>query len=138
VSERKNRTLLDMVRSMMSQTNLTLTFWGYALATVAFTLNKVSTKSVEKTPYQIWTMKHSRLSFLKVWGCDAYVKCLMLEKLTTKSDKCFFVGYPREMKRYYFYNKAESKVFVAQNGVFLEKDFLSKGVCLSKVQHEFF
>jgi hypothetical protein len=57
VSERKNRTLLDMVRSMMSQADLPLSFWGYALETVAFTLNRVPSKSVEKTPYEIWTGK---------------------------------------------------------------------------------
>ena len=38
VSERHNRTLLDMVRSMMSLTDLPLSFWGYALETAAFTL----------------------------------------------------------------------------------------------------
>ena len=40
VSERRNRTLLDMVRSMMSLTDLPLSFWGYALETAAFTLKK--------------------------------------------------------------------------------------------------
>ena len=40
VSEHRNRTLLDMVRSMMSLTHLPLSFWGYALETAAFTLNK--------------------------------------------------------------------------------------------------
>jgi hypothetical protein len=88
----------------------------------------VPSKSVEKTPYEIWTRKRPGLSFLKVWGCEAYVKRLMSDKLTPKSDKCFFVGYPRETKGYYFYNKAEGKVFVARNGVFLEKEFLSKGL----------
>ena len=41
VSEHRNRTLLDMVRSMMSLTDLPLSFWGYALETAAFTLNSV-------------------------------------------------------------------------------------------------
>jgi hypothetical protein len=58
----------------------------------------------------------------------------MSDKLTPKSDKCFFVGYPRETKGYYFYNKAEAKVFVARNGIFMEKEFLSKGVSGRKVQ----
>jgi len=66
VSEWRNRTLLDMVRSMMSQADLPLSFWGYALETVAFTLNWVPTKSVEKTPYEMWTGKRPELSFLKV------------------------------------------------------------------------
>jgi hypothetical protein len=46
------------------------------------------------------------------------------------------VGYPRETKGYYFYNKVEGKVFIAHNGVFMEKEFLSKGVSGSKVQLE--
>jgi hypothetical protein len=125
-----------MVRSMMSQTDLPLSFWGYALETTTFTLNKVPTKSVKRTPYEMWIGKCPRLSFLKVWGCEAYVKCLMSDKLTPKSDKCFFVGYPRETKGYYFYNQAEGKVFVARNGIFLEKEFLSKGVNGTKVQLE--
>jgi hypothetical protein len=58
--------LLDMVRSMMSQTDVSLSFWGYALETAAFILNRVPSKSVERTPYEIWTMKHPELSFLKV------------------------------------------------------------------------
>ena len=40
VSDRHNRTLLDIVQSMMSLTDLPLSFWGYALETAAFTLNK--------------------------------------------------------------------------------------------------
>jgi hypothetical protein len=136
MSERRNRTLLDMVRSMMSQTDIQLSFWGYALENVTFTLNRVPTKFVERTPYEIWTGKHPGLCFLKVWGCEAYVKHLISDKLTPKSEKCFFVGYPKKTKGYYFYNKAEGKVFVARNGVFMEKEFLSKGVSGSKVQLE--
>jgi hypothetical protein len=98
MSERRNRTLLDMVRSMISQTDPPLFFWGYALETAAFTLNRVPTKSVKRIPYEIWSRKHLGLSFLKVWECEAYVKRLMSEKLTPKSDKCFFVLYPRETK----------------------------------------
>jgi hypothetical protein len=105
---------------MMSQTDPPPSFWDYDLETAAFTLNIVPTKSVEKIPYEIWTGKRPGLSFLRVWGCEAYVKCLMSDKLTPKSGKCFFMGYPRKTKGY-FYNQAEGKMFVACNGVFLEK-----------------
>ena len=74
VSERHNRTLLDIVQSMMSLTDLPLSFWGYALETATFTLNRAPSKSVEMTPYELWFGKKLKLSFLKVWGCDAYVK----------------------------------------------------------------
>ena len=80
VSKHHNRTLLDMVRSMMSLTDLPLSFWGYALETVAFTLNRAPSKSVETTPYELWFGKKPKLSFLKVWGCDAYVKKLQPDK----------------------------------------------------------
>jgi hypothetical protein len=99
----KEPNLVRRVRSMMNQTDLLLPFWGYAHETTAF------------TPFEIWTGKCPGLSFLKVWGCETYVKCLMSDKLTPKSNECFFVGYPRETKGYYFYNKAEGKVFVFQH-----------------------
>ena len=126
VSERRNRTLLDMVRSMMSQSDLPLSFWGYALEIAAHTLNRVPSKYVVKTPYEMWNGKSPKLSFLKIWGCDAFVKRLQSDKLTPKSDKCIFVGYPKETLGYYFYNQEEGKVFVARSGVFLEKEFLKK------------
>ena len=63
-----------MVRSMMSLTDLPLLFWGYALEIAAFTLNRAPSKCVEMTPYELWFGKKPKLSFLKVWGCDAYVK----------------------------------------------------------------
>ena len=84
VSERRNRTLLDMVRSMMSLTDLPLSFWGYALETATFTLNRAPSKSAETTPYELWFGKKPKLSFLKVWGCDAYVKKFHPDKLKPK------------------------------------------------------
>ena len=66
VSERRNRTLLDMVRSMMSHASLPLSFWGYALETAAHTLNRVPTKAVDKTPYKVWCGKKPSLSYLRI------------------------------------------------------------------------
>ena len=74
VFECRIRTLLDMVRSMMYLTDLPLSFWGYALEIVAFTLNRAPSKSVEMTPYELWFSSKPKLSFLKVWSCDAYMK----------------------------------------------------------------
>jgi hypothetical protein len=136
VSERRNRTLLDMVRSMMSQSNLPLSFWGYALETATFTLNRVPSKSVVKTPYEMWTGKTPSLSFMKIWGCEVCVKKHQPDKLTPKLDKCIFLGYPKETLGYYFYNRSEGKVFVARNGVFLEKEFLKREKCRQKVYLE--
>ena len=134
VSEHHNRTLLDMVRSMMSITDLPLSFWGYALETATFTLNRAPSKSVETTPYELWFGKKPKLSFLKVWGCDAYVKNFHLDKLKPKSEKCVCIGYPKETVGYTFYHRSEGKIFVAKNGSFLEKEFLSKEVSGRKVE----
>ena len=74
------------------------------------------------------------MSFLKVWGCDAYVKRLQPDKLEPKSEKCVCIGYPKETIGYTFYLRSEGKIFVAKNGSFLEKEFLSKGVSGRKVE----
>ncbi|KAJ9561627.1 hypothetical protein OSB04_006787 [Centaurea solstitialis] len=111
VSERRNRTLLDMVRTMMCHSMLPISFLGLALETAAHILNRAPTKSVEKTPYELWK--------------GLRVKRPTSEKLKPKSDKCFFVGYPKTTVGYYFYNPEENKVFVARNGKFLEEKFLS-------------
>src|SRR3954469_24836424 len=121
---------------MMSRIDPPLSFWGYCLETLAFTLNRVPSKSVEKTPHEMWTVKKPSLSFLKIWGCEAFVKRLQSDKITAKSDKCIFMGYPRETLGYFLYNREEGKVFAARNGIFLEKEFLNRGVSGSTVQLE--
>ncbi|GJR68656.1 retrotransposon protein, putative, ty1-copia subclass [Tanacetum coccineum] len=113
VSERRNRTLLDMVRSMFNLTTLPLSFWDYALESAVRILNMVPTKKVDKTPYEIWHGKAPNLSYLKVWGCEAYVKRDSADKLQQRSVKCIFVGYPKETMGYYFYFPPENKVIVA-------------------------
>ncbi|GKA16507.1 retrotransposon protein, putative, ty1-copia subclass [Tanacetum coccineum] len=127
VSERRNRTLLDMVRSMMSQTTLPKSFWDYALETAARILNMVPTKKVDKTPYEIWHGQAPKLSYLKVWGCEALVKRDTLtkpDKLDPRSFRCIFVGYPKETMGYSFYSPSENKVFVARNAEFFESKLL--------------
>nr|GEV28945.1 retrotransposon protein, putative, Ty1-copia subclass [Tanacetum cinerariifolium] len=103
VSERRNRTLLDMVRSMLSQTTLPKSFWDYALETAARILNMVPTKK----------------------GCEALVKRDILtkpDKLEPRSIKCIFIGYPKETMRYSFYYPPENKVLVAWNAEFLKNN----------------
>jgi hypothetical protein len=68
VSEHRNWTLLDMMQSMMSLTNLPLSFWGYALETVAFTLNRAPYKSVETTMYELRFGTKPKILFLKILG----------------------------------------------------------------------
>jgi hypothetical protein len=126
ISKRRNRTLLDIVRSMMSNTTLPKMFWGHALETAALTINRVPSKSVENTQYELWFGKVPNMSYLKIWGCEVFVKRPTSDKLGPKADKCFFVGYPKETKGYYFYYQSENKIIVARHGIFLEREFLAK------------
>lgn len=82
----------------------------------------------------VWFGKKPKLSFLKVWGYDAYVKKLQPDKLEPKSEKCVFIGYPKENVGYTFYHRSECKIFVAKNGSFLEMEFLSEEVSGRKVE----
>ena len=56
------------------------------------------------------------------------------DKLKLKSEKCVFIGYPKETIGYTFYHRSEGKTFVAKFGNFLEKEFLSKEVSGRKVE----
>nr|GFB25219.1 hypothetical protein [Tanacetum cinerariifolium] len=102
VSERRNRTLLDMLRSMMTQTTLPKSFWNYALETTAHILNMIPAKKVEKTPYEVWHGKAPKLSYLKVWG------------------------YPKKTMGYSFYYPPENKVLVSRNAEFLENSLIDQ------------
>ncbi|KAL8147723.1 hypothetical protein AgCh_005155 [Apium graveolens] len=132
VSERRNRTLLDMVRSMMSYMNLPVFLWGYALETSAYLLNKVPSKSVPQTPYEIWKERKPSLKHIKIWGCPAYVKKVDPDKLESRSVNCNFMGYPKETLGYYFYT--DHRVFVSRHATFLEKEFILEGNSGSKIE----
>ena len=88
-----------------------------------YVLNRVLSKSVDKTPYEMWYNKKPVLAHIKIWGCPAYVKHIESDKLGAKFDKCLFVGYPKET-RYYFQNHSEQKMFVSKHATLLEKEFL--------------
>ncbi|KAL0301923.1 UNVERIFIED_CONTAM: Retrovirus-related Pol polyprotein from transposon RE1 [Sesamum radiatum] len=85
-----------MILSMMSFTELPLSFWGYALETTTRLLNIAPSKTVAQTPYQIWHNKPASYKYLKVWDSPAYVKRLVGDKLHSRSSLCKFIGYPKE------------------------------------------
>ena len=136
VSERRNRTLLDMVRSMMSRATLPIYFWGYALETAARILNLVPTKKVAKTPHEMWTGKRPSLHHIRVWGCEVYVRRETSDKLELRAEKCHFIGYPENSFGYLFYKSSENKIFVARRGVFLERNLISGEVSGSTIDLE--
>ena len=62
VAERRNRTLMDMVRSMLINSTLPVELWMEALKTVAHVLNRVPSKSIPKTPFELWTGRKPSLN----------------------------------------------------------------------------
>ncbi|GJW39156.1 zinc finger, CCHC-type containing protein [Tanacetum coccineum] len=105
VAERKNRALKEMVNSMLSYSGLSEGFWGEAMLTACYLLNRVPNKRNKTTPYELWYKKRPNLSYLRVWGCRAVVR-LPDPKRKTLGEKgidCIFVGYAEHSKAYRFY-----------------------------------
>ena len=127
VAERRNRTLMDMVRSMLSHSTLPINFWMEALKTACHVLNKVPSKSVPKTPYEIWTGRKPILNYLHIWGCPAEARVFNpnMGKLDPKTVSCHFIGYPDKSKAYRFYCPNQFTKFVeTRHAVFLESDMM--------------
>jgi len=89
-------------------------------------LNNVPSKSVPKTPQELWTGKRTTLKHFFIWGCPAHVLDKELAKLDSHSEVCMFVGYPRETKGGYFYNPKENKVLVSTNVIFLGESYIQE------------
>nr|GEZ46923.1 zinc finger, CCHC-type [Tanacetum cinerariifolium] len=74
IAKRKNRTLMDMVNSMISYSGLSSGYWGEAFLKACYILNKVPSKRNIKTPYELWRQRTPKLEYLQIWGCRAIVR----------------------------------------------------------------
>ena len=122
VAERRNRTLKDMVRSMISHTTLPDSLWGEALKTAVYILNRVPTKATTETPYELWTGKKPVLRHLRVWGCPAEARPYRPneKKLDSRTVSCYFVGYSERSRGFKFYDPKVRTFFETGNAHFLE------------------
>ena len=139
VAERRNRTLMEMVRSMISRTNLPDFLWGEALKTALYILNRVPTKAVLLTPFELWTGRKPSLNHLKVWGCPAEVKLYnpTLSKLDSRTTRCYFVSYPEHSKGYRFYNpNGGTRIVESQTAKFLEFDVAEESSCSQTIEDD--
>ena len=130
VTERRNRTLLDMMRSMFSYSSLPSSFWGYALQTAMHILNVVLSKYVPKTPLELWNGRKTSLRHFRIWGCPAHVLKNKTTKLEPRSQVCL---YSKETRGRLFYSPDDNKVFVSTNATFLEEDYMREFKHRSKV-----
>jgi hypothetical protein len=124
VAERRNRTLMDMVRSMMAYSDLPLSFWGEALHVAVYLLNHSPSKSVSSTPYELWKGRKPTLLNLAVWGCNAQIRVpnQLRTKLEPKSFPGIFIGYPSGSKGYRFYDAENKKLIESRDAIFLDQD----------------
>jgi len=74
VSKRCNRTLMDIIRSRLVNSTLLVSLWMYALKTTMYLLNRVPSKLVPKTPFELWTNRTPSIRHLHVWGCQAKIR----------------------------------------------------------------
>jgi hypothetical protein len=82
-------------------------------------------KSVPRTPYELWTGKNPSINYLHIWGCPVEAKIFnpQLGKLDTKTISYHFIGYPDKSKGYRFYCPERSTKYVdTRHVVFLECD----------------
>ena len=112
VAERRNLTLVDMVRSMLSNSNLPKSLWIDALKTAVYILNRVPTKAVPKMPFELWKNWKPSLRHMRIWGCPSKVRIYNPheKKLDPRKLSGFFIGYDETSKGYRFYCPSHSKM----------------------------
>ncbi|KAF8672420.1 hypothetical protein HU200_049631 [Digitaria exilis] len=123
VVERRNQTVVGTARSMMKAKDLPGVFWGEAVTTAVYLLNRSSSKSTGgKTPYELWTGCTPGVQHLRTFGCVAHVKTTTphLKKLDDRSLRMIFVGYEPGSMAYRAYDPATGRVHISRDVVFDE------------------
>lgn len=128
VSERANRTLVEMARCLLESSGLPQSLWGEAINTATYLRNRAPTKVLDDvTPYERWHGRQPSVSHLKTFGCDA----VMLKKgpkpkggkFLPKGEKIKFVGYQSHTKGYRLYKPSTRQILIARDVIFFEKSF---------------
>ena len=137
IAERRNRTLMDMVRSMLAHSSLPEFLWGDALKTAAYILNQVPSKSVPKTPFELYTGRKPSLRHFHVWGCKAEVRPYnpQLKKLDSRSISGFFIGYSAGSRGSRFYCPTHTtRVIESDRAIYFEDDLDSGSVAPRQIE----
>jgi len=111
--KRKNRTLIDMARSMLNEYNVSHSFWAEAINTTCFYSNRLYCYSfLEKTPYEILNGRKPNISYFRVFGCKCYILRMgtRLRKFDKKVDEGFLLGYSTSSKAYRVWNLASGQL----------------------------
>nr|GEV48673.1 hypothetical protein [Tanacetum cinerariifolium] len=108
IVKRRNRTLVEAARMMLSASKLPLFFWAEAIATAYYTQNQsIIILTHGKTPYHIINDKKPSIKHLHIFGCICYITRdgKNLDKMKEKGDQCILVRYSTQSKGYCVYNK---------------------------------
>uniref|UniRef100_A0A803P579 Integrase catalytic domain-containing protein n=1 Tax=Cannabis sativa TaxID=3483 RepID=A0A803P579_CANSA len=128
--ERMNRTLLERVRCMLKGAGLDKKFWGEALKTASYLINRCPSTALKfKTPQEYWTGHVPTVEHLKVFGCAAFAHTRQ-DKLEPRALKCLFLGYPEGVKGYKLWCLEEGykKCIISRDVVFKEHEMAMKTV----------
>ncbi|GAB2275344.1 hypothetical protein Dimus_039125 [Dionaea muscipula] len=128
VAERMNRTLLERVRCLMFTSNLPKGFWGEALNTAAYLINRSPNTVLNlKCPEEIWSGRQPTLNHLRTFGCLAYAH-RSEGKLEPRAVKCVFLGYQEGTKGYRLWERSSGgvKILVSRDVTFNENEFPCK------------
>nr|GFA72635.1 hypothetical protein [Tanacetum cinerariifolium] len=108
VVERRNRTLVEAARTILSAVKVPLFFWAEAIATACFTQNRsLVIARHEKTPYHIINNRKPSVKFFYIFGSVCYIvrDGENLDKMKKKGYECIFVGYSNQSRAYKVFNK---------------------------------
>jgi len=125
VAERKNRTLIEMARTMLAEFKSPYNFWAEAISTACHASNRLYLrKEINKTPYEILTGNKPNISYFRVFGCKCFylIKGVRLSKFESKALEGIFVGYGLESHTYRIYDKLSGAVIESCSVTFEEYD----------------
>jgi hypothetical protein len=123
VVERKNRTLLDMTRTMLDEYKTPGRFWAKAINTACYSINRLYLHRIlKKTSYELLTGKKPNVSYFRVFGskCFILIKRGRKSKFAPKVVEGFLLGYDSNTRAYRVFNKSTGLVEVSCDIVFDE------------------
>ncbi|KAL0793897.1 hypothetical protein Bca101_065274 [Brassica carinata] len=121
VAERLNRSIMNKVRSMLSESGLEKKFWAEAASTSVYVINRLPSSAIDfKIPEAMWTSALPDLSGLRRFGCVVYVHSDE-GKLNPRSKKGIFTGYPDGVKGFRVWLLDEERCVISRNVIFREE-----------------